>query len=313
MPNFLSSDECEELLALIDKVPTTPNCLSLKVMEAPEYILEKFQGLLAQVERETGIIADTNIVGNQSGDMECDCARRCGVSPHSKRLATVWETDGKSKGTQNFHIDAGPRLLFENADDSLNFWVAIRKPNRDKAGLTLIPSDALAIADSGFEDLGFRIGGCQLKNGRHVFESLDAEYPFVSDLDAISISPEMGPGDMLIMTSNVLHRTQDVSEGRVAISFRFDRSSNTLDIYDFVMCNLKIGTLKNKVGLLRVWHRLFPRVISLETYLQLRARSDEESAQPRPFDPSFWIFLSKLRLKWIWKKVRAKMSKSAAL
>jgi hypothetical protein len=86
----------------------------------------------------------------------------------------------------------------------------------------LVPKDTLrARAESIFGLLEGR-GGVRYEDGHLHYEegAFDRRIRCPVDLDEIAETPALGPGDVLIMRSDMLHRTQDARTARVSLALR---------------------------------------------------------------------------------------------
>lgn len=128
-----------------------------------------------------------------------------------------------------FHQDYEPFYILQQNLNYVNFWIPIIKPVANKSGLVVIPMDKLIERAPEFKDRIVGNGASSYYtdgNVTHVKNyNLDIEYVIPFNLDTIAVAPDLTPGDALIITGDLLHRTQDVTTKRVAISIRATNGS----------------------------------------------------------------------------------------
>lgn len=137
---------------------------------------------------------------------------------------------------QDFDLDyrlSGDHLNY------LNFWIALRKPRRDRSNVSLIPFDALrerapeaylrARGEGGLRWIPESGRTALIGNRGEVIEG--EESPLLSlsfDAEELVVTPFTEPGDLLLMRGDLVHRTQDGETERVAASIRATFSGKTL-------------------------------------------------------------------------------------
>lgn len=128
--------------------------------------------------------------------------------------------------TFGWHQDHEPYFMWQMSDAYVNFWIPLIKPSRSKAGLCIVPFDALKDKTSQrFMDEKILNKGARTfryyNNKTHVMDAdLDQEFSFDVSLDDIKVVPEVGPGDAIIMRGDTIHRTDGTHSHRVAISIK---------------------------------------------------------------------------------------------
>jgi hypothetical protein len=130
----------------------------------------------------------------------------------------------------DWHTDTTSHYLHPHY---LNFWIPLRKPDRTRSGLCVVGFDALTARDPDLanELLGRGSTRVVVRDGKTVFHDTARrkviEVPNQDLMEQLAATPELGPGDALILRNDVFHRTQDSDTERLAISFRVN-SSNTV-------------------------------------------------------------------------------------
>lgn len=165
-------------------------------MTAVPQLKAKLEALVVDVRRETDLRVDT--VMNQATFFAAEAAPQ------------AWHTD---------HLIY---YLLQNQYHHLNFWMPIRKPDPRRSGLTFVPTDVLAREAPELHAATRARGAAEWKPGLLRYEDKGAQQalPTNVDLDAIAVTPEVGPGDAILIRGDVLHRTQDQETPRLAVSSR---------------------------------------------------------------------------------------------
>ena len=128
-------------------------------------------------------------------------------------------------------------VLAQDLVNYVNLYIPIRKPERRKTNLTIAPYDQLARESPA----AYR----HLKNGSgrtlSLIDGTEARYRVVDArnysesvlefrLETCALTPELDEGDLLVLRSDVLHRTQDADTDRLAISLRVANATSTLSL-----------------------------------------------------------------------------------
>jgi hypothetical protein len=125
-----------------------------------------------------------------------------------------------------FHQDHDHFFLTEYNRTHLNYWIPLVKPSRTEAGLRLIPWDRLGEKSPRLFNLCRRSGASRLYSLR------DAGTLYLSDwsgvhyheenleIEEVMETPEVGPGDLLLLRLNSIHATQTTDDRRLAVSLR---------------------------------------------------------------------------------------------
>jgi ectoine hydroxylase-related dioxygenase (phytanoyl-CoA dioxygenase family) len=133
----------------------------------------------------------------------------------------------KTEPVQNlpWHQDAFGYYTCQNHWDYLNFYIPIIKPDKKKSNLSVVPCSTL---EKKFPNLYNRIKGkgatkyIANDDKTEVIDEYLGEkiYEMNCSIDDISITPELEPGDLLLMRGDIIHKTQDIETERVALSVR---------------------------------------------------------------------------------------------
>jgi hypothetical protein len=156
-------------------------------------------------------------------------ARRTGIVADFTSGAVHFATESMEFG---WHQDHESFFLLQEHHHYLNFYIPIIKPDPALSNMSVIPFDSLrARAPQAYARLAGG-GACSLtvKNGRTIVRDDENGGAFIIDLDVgdLAQTPQLGAGDLLLMRGDVIHRTQDTTTRRVAISLRRQSSVTTV-------------------------------------------------------------------------------------
>jgi hypothetical protein len=173
------------------------------------------------------------------GDLLCEVRRATRTSADTVVDQGVFFATELTK--LGWHSDYKSAYVFQNHRDHLSFWLPIIKPHAQKSGLSVVPKDALRErAEHIFHLLEGR-GTARYEDGfLHYEDGAFDRRIRCPNLDEISETPALAPGDALVMRSDVLHRTQDAETARVALALRALPGSQRLT------CSELLGGSPNK-------------------------------------------------------------------
>ena len=125
-----------------------------------------------------------------------------------------------------FHQDHDHFFLTEYNRTHLNYWIPLVKPSRTEAGLHVIPWDRLREKSPRVFNLCRRSGASRLyplrDGGTLYFSDWSGVIWHEEDLEIEDVleTPEVGPGDLLLLSLNTIHATQTTDDRRLAVSLR---------------------------------------------------------------------------------------------
>lgn len=121
-----------------------------------------------------------------------------------------------------WHTDYKSYYLFQTHEDHLTFWLPIVKPSPGESGLSIVPMDRLRERAPEVFPLVLGRGAARYERGVLHYEQgpSDRRIACPVDLDELAESPDLAPGDALVMRGDLLHRTQDVTTSRISLSAR---------------------------------------------------------------------------------------------
>lgn len=139
-------------------------------------------------------------------------------------FGNIYFTTNGDRGL-SWHQDSVSYYAYQNHHDYLNFYIPIAKPVREKSNLSVIPFDAL---EARSPEMCRKLRGkgatrFVAKRGTTVIHDNDrggthGTLPYL--LDEIAVTPELGAGDLLVLRGDMIHRTQDTTTRRIAMSLR---------------------------------------------------------------------------------------------
>ncbi len=124
------------------------------------------------------------------------------------------------------HQDHDHFFLTEYNRTHLNFWIPLVKPSRTEAGLRLLPWDRLAEKSPRLFNLCRRSGASRfysLRDGGTLYFSDWSGVHWLEEnleIEEVMETPEVGPGDLLLLRVNTIHATQTTEDRRLAVSLR---------------------------------------------------------------------------------------------
>ena len=124
------------------------------------------------------------------------------------------------------HQDHDHFFLTEYNRTHLNFWIPLVKASRTEAGLRLIPWDRLGEKSPRLFNLCRRSGASSLYSLRDGGTLYFSDWSGVHwleeklEIEEVLETPEVGPGDLLLLRVNTIHATQMTDDRRLAVSLR---------------------------------------------------------------------------------------------
>jgi ectoine hydroxylase-related dioxygenase (phytanoyl-CoA dioxygenase family) len=232
IPNFLNVNEINLLIRLIDSRKSNDSRYQNKNYKTfgitSRYVQQKINQLIQQIQSTTDIQANIMAPG-------------CGVFDNTL-IKFPW------------HQDHEPYYMFQDLYNSLNFWIPIIKPDSTKSGLSLIPFNKLLpqISDSVSDRILGKGATRFVPTGNTTLMNDDESGQ--SDVLPVNIesfmeSPELFPGDLLILRGDTIHRTQDNLTYRVSIGARAYNKNTVINKEQFLKrCDKKQDMISNNPG-----------------------------------------------------------------
>lgn len=203
VPGFLSALECERL-------SDDYSASSKQIVHNKNYNI-KLAGAQLMQELEEKLSATADAI-RQACNIDADVTSSGIYFSTGRGIRFPWHQDHESY------------FIFNDHHHYLNFYIPFIKPRRTNGNLSLIPFDQLREVSPECHDRLFHRGATSLvsREGTTIvqFDEDDTEMKFSFDLESIAVTPELGPGDLLVLRGDVVHKTQDGDGERVAISLR---------------------------------------------------------------------------------------------
>jgi hypothetical protein len=124
-----------------------------------------------------------------------------------------------------WHQEHEPFFTFQQLSNYAIFYMPIVKLQPNISGIDIIPFDELKNHVPKYVDLlksngarGFIASG---DNTTVREDSLDKSFEIPVNFENIKVTPDIMPGDLVILRGNVIHRTQDSITSRVAFTVKF--------------------------------------------------------------------------------------------
>jgi hypothetical protein len=134
-----------------------------------------------------------------------------------------------------WHQDHESYFLFQDHYNYLNFYIPFIKEKVDASNLCLIPFDRLRTEAPDYIEKIIGGGAKRFQADGDCTTVLDDEYDTAYsipvNLEHIAVIPELNAGDLLLFRGDMIHRTQDSTSNRVAISFRKVNSRSIINRY----------------------------------------------------------------------------------
>ena len=185
IPEFLSREEIDFLVADFEASPLPDNPIHVRKGRKEAY--ERMRPRMEAFAQE--------ITGTKAALYQMQYFRTPGVS-------------------HPFHQDHDQFFMTEYNRTHLNSWIPLVKPSRTELGLHLIPWDRLAEKSPRLFNLCRRSGASRLLSLRGGGTFYISDWSGVTwieeslEVEEVMETPEVGPGDMLLLRFNVIHATQ---------------------------------------------------------------------------------------------------------
>lgn len=160
-----------------------------------------------------------------------------GIYVNNKKIFFDWHQEHESWYLENSSIN------------HLNFYIPIKKEYSNKSGISLIPNNMLPDCPIDLINKGARrfFPGKKDTNSTFVIdEDLGGSFKLPFNIENYAVSPNIIPGDLLLVRGDVIHKTQDNETERHAVSFRCTFGNNMINKTRlFSGCKTKLEYLDN--------------------------------------------------------------------
>jgi hypothetical protein len=213
IPNFLSPERVKECSEIYNQIPNEYFNRNYSLKKSNTIIIPEIVALLKEIN------ATTNISANS--------VNRSTLYFDNRLVEFCWHQDHESY------------YRWQNSYNSLNFWIPIIKTSADKSGLGVIPYDVLKsiipdVAENQIYNSGAKRFSVQSDGTTKMYnDELGTEEFLPVNFDNISETPLISVGDLVLMREDTIHRTQPITEHRVAMSIRCIDSNAVLTAENF--------------------------------------------------------------------------------
>jgi len=161
----------------------------------------------------------------------------------------------------DWHQDHEPWYIYQQLHQYLNFNMPIIKPDPKLSGVSVIPFDILETVLPEYVNRFKHNGATRFiasENSTKVYNDNDGtEFTLPINIDSISVSPELMPGDLLLWRGDLIHKTQDALTHRVAASFRITNRDALINK------NILLSGCESKKGFIQRNSELFNRALAV--------------------------------------------------
>jgi hypothetical protein len=182
--------------------------ISIPSNQTLSVIIPRLDRVISQVTQTTNIVVDTYT--NEA------------MYTDTNRIKFDWHQDHES-----FYV-------LQQSYNYINCYIPVIKTDKDLGGVSLIAMDFLKEYHPSFFDKIFNKGAQQV-NKEHLdtLRIYNAEtndtYRYQFDIESAATSPELEERDLLLIRGDVIHKTQDTNQYRVALSIRYADGSCLID------------------------------------------------------------------------------------
>jgi ectoine hydroxylase-related dioxygenase (phytanoyl-CoA dioxygenase family) len=182
--------------------------------------------------------------------------------------------------TLEWHQDYQVFYKWQDAINSLNFWIPIIKPNAKEDGVMILPHTALREKFPN-ETEKYIIG----KGAQRFYNSSETKTTIVDDNtdEKIEIDgnifetkfiPEIAEGDILIQRGDCIHKTAENNNNRIALSIRCRCSKSIIDKHKFLSGGeIKKRFIKNDPNGYRKFFKKFEQEPNRDTFTAAEIQS----------------------------------------
>lgn len=149
-------------------------------------------------------------------------------------------------GSFDWHQDHEAWYIEQETVNHLNFYIPLHKEFRNKSGISIIPMQLLKL-----HPLLINRGARRFTPGpgprTEVIDDDLGQYFYLNfDISKHAVTPEIGPGDLLILRGDLIHKTQDTDTERYSLSVRCSYGGKIISKSRlFSGCEMKMRFLEN--------------------------------------------------------------------
>jgi hypothetical protein len=257
LKNVIDSSELKLLKQEYDEVKSSRGSINKNyyIIPAPKHSLsQKIKNILNDIAQHTSIQLDI-------------------VNAHGEYFDTELVT-------LEWHQDYQVFYKWQDAINSLNFWIPIIKPNAKEDGVMILPHTALREKFPN-ETEKYIIG----KGAQRFYNSAETKTTIVDDntdekieidgnIFETKIIPEIAEGDILIQRGDCIHKTAENNNNRIALSIRCRCSKSIIDKHKFLSGGeIKKRFIKNDPNGYRKFFKKFEQEPNRDTFTAAEIQS----------------------------------------
>jgi hypothetical protein len=170
------------------------------------------------------------------------------------------------------HQDHDTFFVCEDHVNYLNFYMPLMKDDPGRSGITIVPYDAIKarsasalekVQGRGAQAYTVKGGKTHVRNDSSSARSFFRSDRFVFDFDIeeLTVSPRIAPGDLCLMRGDMIHRTQDNETPRLSASIRMVSSRSALTRRSIVNGPLLKLVMQSQNREIRTYQRSIVRVM----------------------------------------------------
>jgi len=223
VPNFLTDEE----IKILEEDYNTSTAEYGKyggIKEVSTYVMHEFANKLQLT------LSDTR----KTSLVKADTIISSGLYVNNKKSYFPWHQEHESWYVENSSIN------------HLNFYIPIKKEYSNKSGISLIPNNALPDYSINIINKGARRFFPGENSTLVIDDDLGDSFTLPVNIENHAVSPNILPGDLLLMRGDVIHKTQDNETERHAVSIRCTFSNIMINKTRlFSGCKAKLEYLDN--------------------------------------------------------------------
>lgn len=284
--NFLSPDEIDILVKDHNESKSRAQNANYPITYMGPEVFPLLRDRIMEFCEAVGKVTSTHVDADQGGV----------YFSVKKGINFPWHQDHESFYTNQNHIDY------------LNFYMIVAKDRPDEANLNVIPFDKLKARSPECYNkvVGQGAVSYTVRNGEtHVYSdepgSKIGVLPY--DIGILAETPQLNPGDLLLLRGDSIHSTQASDFARVALSIRITNYQNRINLKKMVNGNKfkMIMLTKNRQTFNKIFNA-FDKLNAREaTYADLISKfAVDNSATPSKF--KFMARIFKLRLQLLFTR-----------
>ncbi|MFC8047900.1 phytanoyl-CoA dioxygenase family protein [Nocardia sp. NPDC057353] len=144
----------------------------------------------------------------------------CDMVPAHSGIFSVDPNDPEHSTNFPFHQEHGSFYDFRDHFHYTNLYLVLDKEDPADSNVSVVPFSALRESDPELHELALGAGAARYTGNIRLDDSTGSSHTFRADIDAIAQTPELEPGDLLVLRGDIIHKTQNQKIRRTAISIR---------------------------------------------------------------------------------------------